>query len=62
MQHEQHDCDGDNLAEIWRSAQHRRCDDIYFWFAHFLETRRQLKSSDSRPLRGRSPSIAHPVQ
>jgi hypothetical protein len=45
MQHERRDYDDDNLAEIWRSAQHRRSDDIYFWFTHFLETRRQLKSS-----------------
>jgi hypothetical protein len=64
MQHERRDYDDDNLAEVWRSAQHRRSDDIYFWFTHFLETRPQLKSSggrdafplSERPLRTRAPS------
>jgi len=41
MQHEQHDYDCDNLAEIWRSAQHRRTEDIYSWFTHFFERGRQ---------------------
>jgi hypothetical protein len=40
MQQEQHD-DGDNLAEIWRSAQHRRTEDIYSWFNRFFKRRRQ---------------------
>ncbi|MDX6559689.1 MAG: hypothetical protein QOF72_2738 [Blastocatellia bacterium] len=49
MQHERRYYVDDNLADIWRSAQHRRADDIYSWLTHFLDTRRQLKSSDSRP-------------
>jgi hypothetical protein len=49
MQHEQHDYDDDDLAGIWRSAQHRRTADIYFWVIHFFETRRQLKSNGGRP-------------
>ena len=39
MQYEQLHDDDDNLAEIWRSAQHRRADDIYSWLTHFLERR-----------------------
>jgi hypothetical protein len=49
MQDERGHSDEDNLAQIWRSAQHRRTGDIYFWFTHFFERRRQLKSSDPRP-------------
>ena len=49
MQHEQHDYDGDNLAEIWQSAQHRRTEDIYSWLTRFFERQRQFKSSDFRP-------------
>jgi hypothetical protein len=49
MQHEQHDYDDDDLAGIWRSAQHRRTEDIYCWVTHFFERRRQLKSSGGRP-------------
>jgi hypothetical protein len=48
MQHE-HEYDGDNLAEIWQSAQHRRTEDIYSWFTHFFERQRQPKSSNFRP-------------
>ena len=40
MQHEEHDYEGDNLAEIWQNAQHRRTQDIYFWFTHFFERHR----------------------
>jgi hypothetical protein len=47
MQHEEHDYEGDNLAEIWQNAQHRRTQDIYFWFTHFFGRQRQIKSSDS---------------
>jgi hypothetical protein len=36
----------DNLAEIWRSAQRRRADDIYSWFTHFFQRQRRLKSSE----------------
>jgi hypothetical protein len=46
MQHEQHDYEDDDLAVIWRSAQHRRSEDIYSWFTDFLERQRQR---DFRP-------------
>jgi hypothetical protein len=36
MQHQQHDYDHDDLADIWRSAQHRRNEDTYSWFTLFL--------------------------
>ena len=45
MQDERGHSDEDNLAQIWRSAQGGRTGDIYFWFTHFFERRRQLKSS-----------------
>jgi hypothetical protein len=48
MQHEQPDYDGDNLAEIWQSAQHRRTEDIYSWLTQFFERRQQLKSNGDR--------------
>ena len=48
MQHKQRDYDDDDFSEIWRSAQHRRSEDIYFWFTHFFGRQRQLKPSDSR--------------
>lgn len=47
MQHEQHNLDGDNLAESWQSAQHRRTADIYSWFTHFFEGQQHFKPSDS---------------
>jgi hypothetical protein len=49
MENERHDFDDDDLAEIWRSAQHRRTEDIYSWFTHFFERRRKLKSTGGRP-------------
>lgn len=48
MQHKQRDYDDDDFAEIWRSAQHRRTEDIYLWFTHWFRRQRQLKPSDSR--------------
>jgi hypothetical protein len=50
MRHERHDFDHDDLAEIWRSAQHRRTEDVYSWFANIFKKRLQLKSSaETRP-------------
>jgi hypothetical protein len=49
MQNQQPDYDGDNLAEIWQSAQHRRTEDIYSWFSNFFERQRRIESSESRP-------------
>jgi hypothetical protein len=49
MQHEQNNFEQDDLAEIWRSAQHRRTEDVYSWFTHIFEKRRKFKSPDTRP-------------
>jgi hypothetical protein len=49
MQDEQHEFDNDDLAKIWRSAQHRRAKEIYSWLTHFLNKRWQLKSTGGRP-------------
>lgn len=49
MQHEQQDYDGDNLAEIWRSAQHRRTEDIYSWFTRFFKKTTAAKSTRGLP-------------
>jgi hypothetical protein len=49
MQHERRDLDDDDLAEIWRSAQRRRTEDLHSWFTHTFRIRRQLKSPDARP-------------
>jgi hypothetical protein len=46
---EEHNNDNDDhLAVIWRSAEHRRSDDIHSFLKQFLKTRRQLKSSKPR--------------
>jgi hypothetical protein len=50
MQHEQPDYGGDNLAEIWQSAQHRRTEDIYSWFAHLPGRRSKSSEPRIRPL------------
>jgi hypothetical protein len=49
MQDEQHEFDNDDLAKIWRCAQHRRAEEIYSWLTHFLNKRWQLKSTGGRP-------------
>ena len=49
MQQEQHGFDNDDLAKIWRCAQRRRAEEIYSWLTHFLNRRRQLKSTGDRP-------------
>ena len=46
MQHEQHDYNDDDLADIWRGAQRRRTEYIYSLFTHFFERQRQ---PDFRP-------------
>jgi hypothetical protein len=43
VQQERHNL-GDDFAEIWRSAQRRRSDDVYFWFTNIFEKRWQFKS------------------
>jgi hypothetical protein len=48
MPREQHDIDNDDLAKIWRCAQHRRAEEIYSWLTRFLSKRWQLKSTGDR--------------
>ena len=36
--------DDDQLAEIWRDAQHRRTAEMYYWLTHFFKRKPQLKS------------------
>jgi hypothetical protein len=48
MQHEQRDYD--NLADLWRSAQRRRTEDIYSLVVHFFKRPRQHRSSVPRTL------------
>jgi len=43
----QHNLDRDDLAEVWRNAQHRRAEDIGSWLRCFFERRRQLESIDT---------------
>jgi hypothetical protein len=47
MERERNKTDPDDLAEIWRSAQQRRAEDIGAWLGHFFERRRRLKASDT---------------
>ena len=49
MQHERHDLDCDDLTAIWRSAQHRRTEDVYSWLTRIFKNRRQLKSPEMQP-------------
>ena len=39
--------DPDGLAEVWRSAEQRRTEDIRKWLGQAFEKWRQLKTSDS---------------
>ncbi|MGA2287110.1 hypothetical protein [Bradyrhizobium sp.] len=43
-----HDHNDDHLAEIWRSAQHRRTEDLYFWFTHLFQRQLHLGYSEPR--------------
>jgi hypothetical protein len=56
MQGEQNDRDRDDLAGIWRSAQHRRNEDLRTWLRYFFEKPKQPASIDpeSRPRRQRN--------
>jgi hypothetical protein len=40
MRDEFHD---EYFSEIWRSAEHRRAEDIYFWFTRFFARRPRLQ-------------------
>jgi hypothetical protein len=39
----------DDLAEIWRSAQHRRTADVGSWLTKYVARRRSLSLRDDRP-------------
>ena len=47
MEREQHKADPDDFAEIWRSAELRRTEEIGGWLAQFLAKRRQQKAFDA---------------
>jgi hypothetical protein len=49
------------FSEIWRSAEHRRAEDIYFWFARFFARRPRLQwvSPSLQHLRRRSAVILY---
>jgi hypothetical protein len=49
MQNERHDLEQDDLAEIWRSAQHRRTEDLGRWLAQYFERRQPTKTIETRP-------------
>src|SRR5712672_1264560 len=44
VRHERHDLGGDDFAEVWRKAQRRRSEDIYFLFTHVFRKRWRFKS------------------
>jgi hypothetical protein len=47
VQHEEDQDSSDRLAEIWRSAERRRTDDMLSVFMHLREAGRKLKSRGS---------------
>jgi hypothetical protein len=47
MDRERKKDDPDSLTEIWRSAEHRRAEDIGAWLSCFFEQRRRLRTSDT---------------
>ncbi len=49
MQNERHDTEQDDLAEIWRSAQHCRTEYPGRWLAQYFERRRPTKTIETRP-------------
>jgi hypothetical protein len=49
MEREQNNTDPDGLAEIWRSAERRRAEDMGAWLSQWLEQRRRLRSPMPRP-------------
>jgi hypothetical protein len=48
MEREQNNIDPDGLAEIWRSAERRRAEDMGAWLNQWFEQRRRLKVSDAQ--------------
>lgn len=49
MQNAEGHFEQDDLAEIWRSAQHRRTEDVGGWLTKYVARWRSLKSRDDRP-------------
>ncbi len=49
MQNERRDIDQDDLAEIWRGAQHRRTEDLGRWLSQYFERRQRLKTIEAQP-------------
>jgi hypothetical protein len=45
MEREQNQTDPDGLAEVWRSAEQRRAEDIRAWLGHVFEKWRRPKTS-----------------
>jgi hypothetical protein len=48
VQHGRQDRDGDDFAEIWRNAQHRRSYEVCFWLTNTFKRLWQLRSPDRR--------------
>jgi hypothetical protein len=51
----------EHFSEIWRSAQHRRAEDIYFWFTRFFarQPRPELPGPAPQHLQRRSAVIIY---
>jgi hypothetical protein len=47
MERERNNTDPDGLAEVWRSAERRRAEDIDAWLRQWFEQRRRLKVADA---------------
>ena len=47
MERERNNTDPDGLAEVWRSAERRRAEDIDGWLRPWFEPRRRLEVSDA---------------
>ena len=45
MQPERHDFQGDDFAEVWRSAHRRRSEDVAVWFTSAVRARRRLNAA-----------------
>ncbi len=48
MEREQNNTDSDGLAEVWRSAERRRAEDIGAWLSQWFAQWRRLKVSDAQ--------------
>jgi hypothetical protein len=47
MERERNNTDPDGSAEVWRSAERRRAEDIEAWLRQWFVQRRRLKVSDA---------------